>query len=81
MSLVKVTLKKGDEVISVLPEEVPGLKMAGLLKEEKVPGKTKEEKFTGETKQISGKVEKPIPKKRPVNISHANIKGESPKKT
>jgi hypothetical protein len=79
MSLVKVTKKNG-EVIHVLPEEVPGLKEAGLLKEEKQPGQTKEEKSVGETK-VTGKVKTDPPKKRPVNISHDNIKGASPKKT
>lgn len=69
----KVTLKSG-KVISVLPEEVPGLKEAGLLKEEKEAGKTKEEKSTGETKEVTGKV-----KSGP--ITTRNVKGRSPKKT
>jgi len=76
-----VTLKDG-KTINVLPREVPGLEKAGLLKEEKGTGKTKEEKSTGETKEekVTGKVKNPVPKKRPVNISHANIKGARPKK-
>ena len=73
MTLVKVTLKNGD-VISVLPEEVPGLKMVGLLKEEKEAGGTKEEKFTGQTKEVTGKV-----KSGP--ITTRNVKGRRPKKT
>ena len=73
MSLVKVTLTNG-EVISVLPKEVPVLKEAGLLKEEKEPGQTKEEKFTGQTKEVSGKI-----KSGP--ITTGNIKGRRPKKT
>lgn len=76
-----VTLKSG-ETVNVLPREIPGLKAAGLLsKDVKAPGKTKEEKFTGETKEVTGKVKSDPPKKRPVNISHANIKGARPKKT
>ena len=71
----KVTLKSG-KVISVLPNEVPGLKKAGLLKEEKEAGQTKEEKSTGETKEkkVTGKV-----KSGP--ITTRNVKGRSPKKT
>jgi len=53
MRLVKVTLKNG-KVIRVLPREVPGLKDAGLLKEEKGKTKTKEEKETGSTKEDAG---------------------------
>lgn len=75
MILKKVILKNG-EVISVLPKEVPGLKGAGLLKEEKEPGETKEEKSTGETKEekVTGKV-----KSGP--ITTRNVKGRRPKKT
>lgn len=72
MSLVKVTLKSG-EVIFVLPKEVPGLKEAGLLKEEKEAGQTKEEKSTGQTKEVTDKV-----KSGP--ITTRNVKGRSPKK-
>jgi len=74
MSLVKVTFKNG-KIESVLPEEVPGLKRAGLLKEEKDPGQTKEEKSTGETKEekVTGKV-------KSVPITTRNVKGRRPKK-
>jgi len=72
MRKVEVILKNG-KVISVLPKEVPVLKEAGLLKEEKQPGKTKEEKFTGETKEVTGKV-------KSSSITTRNVKGKSPKK-
>jgi len=84
MELVKVTLKKNGKEIEVLPQEVPGLKAAGLLKEEKATTETKEEKNTGSTKLDAGTKppkdekaarERMYPKsKRPVNISHANMK-------
>lgn len=51
---MKVTLKKGGKVIEVLPNEVAGLKAAGVLKEEKGKTETKEEKNTGSTKQDAG---------------------------
>jgi|GEM_PF-3097040 len=73
MAKVEVTLKNG-KVISILPNEVPGLKEAGLLKEEKEAGQTKEEKSTGQTKEVTGKV-----KSGP--ITTRNVKGRSPKKT
>lgn len=53
MELVKVTTKDGNE-IQVLPQEVPGLRAAGLLKEEKAKTETKEEKNTGSTKLDAG---------------------------
>lgn len=84
MKLVKVTLKKTGKVIEVLPQEVAGLKAAGLLKEEKAKTETKEEKNTGSTKLDAGTKppkdekaarERMYPKSnRPVNISHKNIK-------
>ena len=63
MRKVEVILKNG-KVISVLPKEVPVLKEAGLLKEEK---------FTGETKEVTGKV-------KSSSITTRNVKGKSPKK-
>ena len=84
MKLVKVTLQKTGREIEVLPEEIPGLEAAGLLKEEKAMTQTKEEKKTGSTKLDAGTKpaknekaarERMYPKsKRPVNISHANMK-------
>jgi hypothetical protein len=80
MQKVKVILKNG-EIIEVLPNEVEGLKKAGVLKESKIPSKTKEEKETGETKDEKAAMEKMYPKSnRPADISKANIKGGSPKK-
>lgn len=84
MKLVKVTLQKTGREIEVLPEEIPGLEAAGLLKEEKATTQTKEEKKTGSTKLDAGTKppkdekaarERMYPKSnRPVNISHKNIK-------
>lgn len=74
--LVKVTFKSGKEG-HVLPEEVPGLEKAGLLKEEKEATETKEEKSTGETKSISGHATRT----KKGAITKGNIKGSSPKKT
>lgn len=79
---VNVTLKSG-EIIQVLPQEVPGLKSAGLLKEEKTGGKTKEDKSVSETKEdpaLKAKKQKEAnermtpSKKRPVNIGSHSIK-------
>ena len=49
MALVKVTPKNSKQ-IKVLPQEVAGLKEAGLLKESKAKSGTKEEKKVGKTK-------------------------------
>ena len=84
MKLVKVVLKTG-RAIEVLPDEVEGLKKAGLLKESKVKNVTKEEKDVGETKQDKkiqrrsanwypgpGETEEPPP--RPANIDSKSFK-------
>jgi len=78
MTLVKVTFKTGKQA-KVLSKEVPALKRAGLLKEEKSAGVTKEEKSAGETKEVRPTEAKP--KKRPANISSGSVKGGRPKKT
>jgi hypothetical protein len=71
---VKVTLKKDGKVIEVLPNEVEGLRKAGLLKESKIPTETKEEKNVGETKDEKAAMEKMKPsQKRDVNIGSKNI--------
>ncbi|TSA54095.1 MAG: hypothetical protein D4R45_04485 [Planctomycetaceae bacterium] len=83
MNLVPVTLKSG-KVINVLPREIVILRKAGLLKEFKTPSETKE--FKDETQTKTAKEEKEArermypSKKRPINISSANIKGGRPKK-
>jgi len=74
MKLVKVVLKTG-RAIEVLPDEVEGLKKAGLLKESKVKNVTKEEKDVGETKDEKAAMERMYPsKKRPVNIGSHSFK-------
>ena len=74
MKLVKVVLKTG-RAIEVLPDEVEGLKKAGLLKESKVKNVTKEEKEVGETKDEKAAMERMYPsKKRPVNIGSHSFK-------
>lgn len=66
----------------MLPNEVEGLRKAGLLKESKIPNVTKEEKNVGETKDekaidektAKAAMERMYPsKKRPVNISTKNV--------
>lgn len=74
---VKVELKSGKK-ITVSESEIPGLRKAGLLKEDKQTGETKEFKVVGETKQVEKITH---PKKRPANIGSHSIKGNRPKKT
>ena len=74
MDKVIVELKTG-KTIEVLPQEVEGLKKAGLLKEFKVKNVTKEEKDVGETKDEKAAMERMYPsKKRPVNIGSHSFK-------
>ncbi len=85
MELVKVRLKKNDKVIEVLPDEVEGLRQAGVLKEDKQLAETKENKEAAETKEKKvvikshsknwypgpGETEEPAP--LPVNIGKHSI--------
>jgi len=86
---IEVILKDGKK-ITVSEQEIPGLRKAGLLKEDKQKGETKEFKVVGETKQSYTRTAKEIAeanenfspsKKRPVNIGSHSIKGSRPKRT
>jgi len=86
---VEVILKGGKK-ITVSEQEIPGLREAGLLKEDKQKSETKEFKVVGKTKQSYIRTAKEIQeanenmtpsKRRPVNIGSHSIKGARPKKT
>ena len=83
---IEVTLKSGNK-ITVSESEIPGLREAGLLKENKQKSETKEFKDKAETKERTTKEiaeaneNMASSKKRPANIGLHSIKGSRPKKT